>query len=210
MLSCVFFMVSSGFGGRGVLPGVATGTGLSPKSSKIQWWLNSFYSVFTVNKKHGSFTCKAETQNLTTQQGNRLTNPDKPWPFTLPHWSSTLFLDFVLCFQVSNSVHYRAWNYRFNVRFGYLFILWLFSFILFYYLYPFAILFYPVYCMSVYICCRKSSLKGQKVYLCWFDFFFRLIWNKRKLWKTVNCDFSHAVGAGGLGGQGPGNAVKHR
>lgn len=30
-----FIVASSGFGGRGVLPGVATGTGLSPKSSKI-------------------------------------------------------------------------------------------------------------------------------------------------------------------------------
>lgn len=31
-------MAPSGFGGRGVLPGVATGTDLSPKSSKISFF----------------------------------------------------------------------------------------------------------------------------------------------------------------------------
>lgn len=31
------FTAHSGFGGRGVLPGVATGTDLNPKSSKVQF-----------------------------------------------------------------------------------------------------------------------------------------------------------------------------
>lgn len=34
LIGC-FFIIFLGFGGRGVLPGVATGTGLSPKSSMI-------------------------------------------------------------------------------------------------------------------------------------------------------------------------------
>lgn len=41
-----FLVTHAGFGGRGVLPGVATGTDLNPKSSKVQ------FSYLTLNVFH--------------------------------------------------------------------------------------------------------------------------------------------------------------